>query len=49
MVIKALGIDHEVHHINIFKGEQYAEEYAKVNPRQKVPAIVDGDLAMGER
>jgi len=48
MVIKALGIEHEVHHINLLKGEQRTEEYAKVNPRQKVPAIVDGDLAMGE-
>lgn len=48
MTIKALGVEHELHITNLFKQEHKTPEYAKINPRQKVPAIVDGDLHMGE-
>jgi len=48
MTIRALGIEHDVHPINLFAGEQKNPEFLKVNPRGKVPAITDGDLCVAE-
>jgi GST-like protein len=33
--------------VDVWKGEQFTPEYAKVNPLQKVPAIVDSDGPAG--
>lgn len=34
--------------INLMKGENETEEYKKINPFQRVPAIVDGDFILFE-
>ena len=49
MTLKALGLDFEVKNIDLLKVEQKAPEYLKVNPRGKVPAMTDGNLALHER
>ena len=49
MTLKALGIEHEIHTISTFKGENKTDSFLKINPRGKIPAIEDGDLCLGER
>ena len=49
MTIRALGIEHDLHIINLFGGETKTPEYLQVNSRGKVPAIIDGGFKLGER
>lgn len=39
--LQHLGIPYEVKTIDLSKGEQKSEEFLKINPRGKVPALVD--------
>ncbi len=41
-------VPYELKMLSFSKGETRAAEYAKVNPRGKVPSIVDGDFALYE-
>lgn len=43
-------IEFEYRPIHLVKdgGEQYKEEYKKLNPMSQVPSLVDGDLTLGE-
>ncbi len=34
--------------INLAKGEQFSEAFTRVNPNQKIPALVDGDRCLME-
>ena len=49
MTIRALGIEHDIHVIDLLSGKQKSPEFLKINPRGKVPAIKDGDFCLGER
>ena len=40
---KHLEIGYEPHIVDLTKGEQFAEDYNKVNPNSKVPCIVEED------
>src|SRR3990167_637870 len=44
----ASNIEHESKIVNLMTGEQKSEEYKKINPHQKVPALLDGDLNLYE-
>lgn len=48
MVAGLIGVKLEKHYINLFTKDQLKEDYVKLNPRHKVPFIVDGDLKMNE-
>jgi len=48
LLLKANNIPHEKIIIDTLKGENKTEEYKKINPLQKVPAIIDGDLTLFE-
>jgi glutathione S-transferase len=50
MLAKRLGLekDLEIKVVNIPKGQQFSEEFAKVNPLKKIPVLVDGDLVVTE-
>jgi maleylacetoacetate isomerase len=37
------GLDPEVVHVNLLKGEQRADDYRAVNPLMVIPSLVDGD------
>ena len=38
----------EVRAINLFKGEQFSEEFTAANPNQKIPVLIDGDRSIME-
>lgn len=43
-----LGRDWQVHAINIGQGDQFAPEFLKISPNNKIPALVDPDGPDGE-
>jgi GSH-dependent disulfide-bond oxidoreductase len=43
IMLEELGLDYEVHNIDITKGEQFTPEFVAINPNSKIPAIVDRD------
>jgi glutathione S-transferase len=43
-----LGLDYELRPILPRSGETQTPEYTAINPRQKIPALQDGDLVMTE-
>ncbi|XP_060699861.1 glutathione S-transferase theta-1-like [Hemiscyllium ocellatum] len=45
---KKNNIVFEFKQVNLFTGQQYSEDFGKVNPLRLVPALKDGDFTMGE-
>ncbi len=43
IMLEELGLEYNTHPINIGKGEQHNEEFVRINPNSKIPAIVDHD------
>jgi len=41
--LEECGLPYKIIPINIFKGEQFAEEFLRVSPNNRIPAIVDHD------
>jgi GST-like protein len=41
--LEELGVPYEVHSIDIGKDQQFAPEFLKISPNNKIPAIVDRD------
>lgn len=47
-MLEELGVDYNVRAIDLMQGEGYSEDYRKVNPAGKIPALRDGDLVLTE-
>ncbi|AMC35093.1 glutathione S-transferase N-terminal domain-containing protein [Janthinobacterium sp. B9-8] len=45
--LEEAGLDYRVHPININKGEQFAPDFLRIAPNNRIPAIVDHDPADG--
>ncbi|RDD61203.1 glutathione binding-like protein [Ferruginivarius sediminum] len=43
IMLEELGLAYDVHLIDITKDEQFAPEFLKISPNNKIPAIVDPD------
>lgn len=43
VMLEELGLPYTVHVVNINKDEQFAPEFLKISPNNKIPAIVDSD------
>lgn len=43
IMLEELGAPYDVHMVNINKNEQFAPEFLKISPNNKIPAIVDHD------
>lgn len=43
ILLEELGVDYEVHPINIGQGDQKTPEFLKIGPNNKIPAIIDRD------
>lgn len=46
IALEELGLDYELKWINIGAGEQHAEEYLKIAPNGRIPAIVDHETGV---
>lgn len=46
MLLEELGVDYTVFPIDISKGEQFAPDFLKIAPNNRIPAIVDHDTGM---
>ncbi|MCC7274554.1 MAG: glutathione S-transferase N-terminal domain-containing protein [Alphaproteobacteria bacterium] len=47
IMLEEVGLPYRVHPINIGKGEQFAPEFLKISPNNRIPAIVDPDGPAG--
>lgn len=43
IALEEMGLAYKVHPINIGKDEQFAPDFLKISPNNKIPAIVDND------
>lgn len=43
IALEELGLAYRAHAIDIEKGEQFSEDYRRINPAAKIPAIIDHD------
>ena len=41
IMLEECGLEHTIHGINIRKGEQFSEDFLKISPNNRIPAIVD--------
>lgn len=41
IALEEMGLDYEVHAVNIGKDEQFQPDFLKISPNNKIPAIVD--------
>jgi len=41
VALEEMGLEYDLHLTNISKGEQFTEDFKKVNPNSKIPAITD--------
>jgi GST-like protein len=48
IMLEECDADYRVIPVNILKGEQFDESFLRINPNNKVPAIVDHDVDGGE-
>ena len=47
ILLEELGMPYEVHAVNLGRNEQFAPEFLKISPNNKIPAIVDNDAEGG--
>lgn len=47
IILEELGWPYEVHAVNLGENEQFAPDYLKISPNNKIPAIVDHDAEGG--
>ena len=48
MLLEELGVPYTVHSIDIGKDDQFAPEFLKISPNNKIPAIVDQDNGLSQ-
>ena len=41
IMLEELGVEYNIHTIAIGKGEQFSDELTRLNPNQKIPAVID--------
>lgn len=48
IMLEECGLEYKVHPINIGAGDQFGEDFLKISPNNKIPAIVDSDGPDGQ-
>ena len=48
IALEELGLDYEVHRVNIGQGDQFKPEFLAFSPNNRIPAIIDRDADGGE-
>lgn len=49
IALEELGLAYDVHSINIGKDEQFAPDFLKISPNNKIPAVVDEEAPGSEK
>lgn len=49
IMLEEVGLPYNTHSVNISKDEQFAPDFLKVSPNNKIPAIVDSDGPGGKK
>lgn len=47
IMLEEVGLPYEVHPVNIGKDEQFAPDFLKISPNNRIPAIIDRDADSG--
>jgi glutathione S-transferase len=47
-VSRHLGLNPEIHDVNVYRGEGRALQYLAINPSGKIPSLVDGEFVLSE-
>ena len=47
IMLEEIGMPYTVHPVDITNDEQFAEDFLKISPNNKIPAIVDHDTGLG--
>ena len=48
IALEEMGLDYEVHRVNIGQGDQFKPEFLAFSPNNRIPAIIDCDGEGGE-
>ena len=48
VALEEMGLPYQVNVINIMKDEQFAADFLKISPNNKIPAIVDSEGPNGQ-
>lgn len=48
LALEEAGLAYEIARVNLLEGQQRSESYLKLNPKGRVPLLVDGDFAITE-
>ena len=48
IALEEMGLDYDVHPVNIGKDQQFEPDFLAISPNNKIPAIVDGERSMME-
>ena len=48
IMLEEVGLEYELHPINILEGEQFNPEFIDISPNNRIPAIVDTDGPQGK-
>ena len=48
IMLEELGLPYRVHAVDIGRDDQFKPEFLAISPNNKIPAIVDGDIALME-
>ncbi|CCQ72687.1 glutathione S-transferase family protein [Magnetospira sp. QH-2] len=48
VMLEEVGLDYQVHVINIMKNDQFKPDFLKISPNNKIPAIIDSDGPGGQ-
>ncbi|WP_421841563.1 glutathione S-transferase family protein [Marinobacter algicola] len=47
-LLNELGLEHELHPVDLMQEEHHQQDFLSLNPAAKVPVLVDGDLVLTE-
>ena len=48
VMLEEIALPYEIIKVNLGQGEQFSAEFTSLNPNQKIPAIIDGDVRLAE-
>jgi len=47
-VSRHLGLNPEIHDVNVYRGEGRSPQYLAINPSGKIPTLIDGEFVLSE-